>query len=359
MEVNLTALGDRQALAGLPVADTVRRGSPLQLTTPAPAGATVLVLTGTWSGRRRFTQWSTPRALPCKTTGTERLAVVDSAFWWSELAPIAAEVGPTASFAGTAQWQGVDGPLGPTWPVTLTLAPTVQVIVLHMQTGLDEALALFGLQVYALELRALVLQRVRQHFARWSVVVLAQPPTDVTEYLTIDITGEDPNGKHMLGNDNSLGKDVGNRTLGEQLMGYNPSRAAVGEPAWGGVFVSELMQFSDQLRPYLTSSSKEFDVLFGPYAPVLGGQPAAATKPPVAALLALSNLIAGTAAHEVGHALGLAAGTQAYHHPDDHPGWLMDNGSDRSFAERAELPGAVEVRWGPADSDYLSEILPK
>ena len=72
--------------------------------------------------------------------------------------------------------------------------------------------------------------------------------------------------------------------------------------------------------------------------------------------------MAGTIAHEIGHSLGLA---MVPGHPDEHhnlgdnPGWLMDEGIHRPFAERAEIDGHGPEFFGAPNFQYLQQILPE
>ena len=75
-----------------------------------------------------------------------------------------------------------------------------------------------------------------------------------------------------------------------------------------------------------------------------------------AAIDLVAKVVAEVTAHEIGHALGLAADTVDAHHSGDSPGWIMDAGAARPFAERAGLPSAAISQWGPVDLAYLHQI---
>ncbi|MCC7534649.1 MAG: hypothetical protein IT379_00465, partial [Deltaproteobacteria bacterium] len=78
------------------------------------------------------------------------------------------------------------------------------------------------------------------------------------------------------------------------------------------------------------------------------------------AVRVIAAIIGETAAHELGHSFGLAEpyGSPTVFHslfPDE--GCLMDEGAERPFAERAELPGAPETRFCADEPAYLASIL--
>ena len=237
--------------------------------------------------------------------------------------------------------------------------PTVQPVVVHFGPGFDAAIARFGLSAHALSLRSGVLQGCRDAFVGLAVTCDDSAHVDVDaigEAVVVIVGNDDPNGLGLLGRDATVGKDDGNRFLGELLGGKNAAAARRGSAPHGGVFVGELFIFSRKLNPTVPLADPAFDALFGPYAPALGGVPAAPGDDAQAAVKALASLITDTLVHEVGHALGLAAGTPGFHHEQDNPGWRMDAGKNRPFAERAGLEGAAV--WGPIDGAYLAKFLP-
>jgi hypothetical protein len=75
----------------------------------------------------------------------------------------------------------------------------------------------------------------------------------------------------------------------------------------------------------------------------------------------LGSLIGTTMTHEIGHSLGLDAPdgepTQ-YHNRGDAVNRLMDGGSARTFAERAELAGEGPSVFCDQEMAYLRRILP-
>jgi hypothetical protein len=177
--------------------------------------------------------------------------------------------------------------------------------------------------------------------------------------------GRDPNGAGLLGLDNTFGKDVGNLRMADLIGGYNAESENAGYYAYGGIFIESFLAFSAQLNGKEMASA-EFDRIFGPFMPDLGGRPVAASEYPgggrddliAEAILRLGNLIGDTVSHEVGHALGLASVDGEYHDPGDNPGYIMDAGAMRPFEERVQLPGASPRVFAPYDRAYLESILP-
>lgn len=246
-----------------------------------------------------------------------------------------------------------------TVPVELPVLPTEQIIVLQFGDGFALGAQRYGLGALSVALREKILARVQAHFADLRVRVAAHVPARAVEFVRVRIQDTDPNGLGLLGVDSSPGKDVGNLTLSETLADLSPAARVAGDAAWGGVFMAGFEAFSPTLRPGSAPADARFDAIFGPFMPALGGVPAGpgALAPAAEALEALAQLVAGTVSHEVGHTLGLPAVGDALHHPSDNPGWRMDAGHNRPFAERAGLPGEMAETWGPVDSAYLSAIL--
>jgi hypothetical protein len=193
-------------------------------------------------------------------------------------------------------------------------------------------------------------------------------------YSIIDIGGHDPNNLGLLGYDSNPGKDVGNLRLHDHIGGENALGALDGL-AYGGVFIESLLFWSEHPglgeRPLASAPPHpRFDEIFDPvrYNEVVADEwPEGASGERRAqielAVHALSSMVADTAAHELGHSLGLAMpyGSPAqFHNPSPTPGdgCLMDSGSHRPFDERARIDGNAGSHFCPENLAYLRSILP-
>jgi hypothetical protein len=343
----------------------LRRGWLAPLTVRGvPSGGWQVRLTGKWqTDGKEVAAWTdaTARLLDGRVWAGQPAAWLDSPWFMSQIKPLAATSSPATALHGEARLvlrSGYETWWGPAVPVLWPVRPTVQVVEIELGDAFAVGLGRLGLGNHVAEVRQRVIARLASHFAGLSVVVATQRPAGAVEVLQLAVLDRDPNGFDLLGSDNSVGKDVGNLTLDERLTGYGAAAAVAGQTAYGGVFLNGLFLFSAQLHPGEGQATKDFDAIFGPWSPRLGGKPAPTGQVPDLAIETAARLIAHTAAHEIGHALGLPAGTDAFHHPEDHPGWIMDEGTARPFAERAGLPGAAPAVWGPVDDAYLQAILP-
>lgn len=322
-----------------------------------PAAAAVR-LEGTWRrGEASVVSWTdaTSPTLPLHGDGVRSTVYLPAAL---DATGGFAPLQPGDRFSGAARFVG-KGWLGPATPITLLRGPRVQHLVVRFDPSAAIGLWRLGVAAAASRLAARVLALVESHFDGFAVQVHGVWPPGVVEAVEVRVHGDDPNGMGLLGTEPSPGKDVGNRVLDEQIGAFCPDAWDAGVPAWGGVFLASFFRFSPTLFPSGGSADARFDALFGPFATELGGVPPIADGPALdAPVEALAQLVAGTVSHEVGHALGLAAGTADWHHPGDSPGWRMDHGAARPFAERAALPGAIGERWGVVDDHYLQQVLP-
>ncbi|MCA9516509.1 MAG: hypothetical protein KC635_16325 [Myxococcales bacterium] len=275
----------------------------------------------------------------------------------------------TGTFAGRVRpllFAGPDSVEGTGLPVALTLTTPRQVVVLRLLPDFYDALATFGLANAADEVVARILAVCARDYAGVDVAFSLAPPDDFAEYAIVELAGRDPNGAGLFGLDNTAGKDVGNVRLDDVIGGFNAETREQSFAAYGGIFVAELRELSATLGTHELRSAR-FDDVFGPVMPELGGAPAsvgeAALETPRGAAVreavrVLGNLVGNTVTHEVGHTLGLTAQSGKVHNEGDNPGWIMDAGRYRPFAERAEIDGQGPAVFAPFNRAYLEEILP-
>jgi hypothetical protein len=336
-----------------------RRGdwSPAEAQGVADDGSWQLQWSGNWHWRSAVVPMAA--TLPGGLAGHSAA----TSHWWSAALPWA--IAPErfdgqvrlVVTAGDDQW--TSAPLG----VAVPLLPTLQRVEVEAGPAWRAALARLGLQAHSAAVEGALLQRLRQLFAQYAVEItlVAAPQADGREKLRLRLGDLDGNGLHLLGAESGLAKDVGNLKLDEQLAGFDPAAWQNGQAAVSGVFAGELLGFSARLHPDRPSASAAFDEVFAPWCGQLGGTAAKAGQAAAAqaAIRQMAWAVAEVCAHEIGHALGLAAGGDEAHHLGDHPGWIMDSGDARPWAERAGLAGAPASQWGPVDASYLQEILPK
>lgn len=314
-----------------------------------------------WSGRWHWRSASVP--MEATTPGGLAGHSVATSAWWSAALPWA--IGPDrfdgqvrlVVTAGEDQWSSA--PLG----VAVPLMPTLQRVELEAGPAWRAALARLGLQAHAAAVEEALLQRLRQLFSGYAleITLVTAAQADGREKLRLRLGDLDGNGLQLLGAESGLAKDAGNWKLDEQLAGFDPVAWQSGHAAVSGVFAGELLGFSARLHPGRPSASAAFDAVFAPWCGQLGGTAATAGQAAAAqaAIRQMAWAVAEVSAHEIGHALGLAAGGDEPHHLGDHPGWIMDSGDARPWAERAGLAGAAPSQWGPLDASYLQLILPK
>jgi hypothetical protein len=266
--------------------------------------------------------------------------------------------------------------LGAAFRLNLEVGPIVQVIYISFLPSFSESLSLFGLTVASPEIEDLVVATVATLYAPWSVDIRRAPPADfdANHVSVVELGGPDPNGLGLFGLDNSPGKDVGNLRLADRIGGANWETQADGSPGYGGVFVETLAWWSEHPprggeRPAgAPLPDPLFDQVFDPVrrrfatrAEVRGEGEAARVAQVQRAIAALATVAGESAAHEIGHSLGLAqpdGPDTVYHDPVDEPGCLMDRGPERPFGERAALPGFAPTRFCHDAPAYLDRILP-
>ncbi|MBK8172636.1 MAG: hypothetical protein IPK60_20175 [Sandaracinaceae bacterium] len=270
---------------------------------------------------------------------------------------------------GTVEVEGYAAPL------SLTLGPVTQVVLLQFLPGYFDSLLRFGLAQASSQIASGLVERVSAIFADYAVDVRLEAPEDFprTGYSIVDIGGPDPSGRGLFGYDNSPGKDVGNLRLYDALGGVNAEQQMDGSPGYGGVFVESVLFYSahPNLPPIMVGAAPDSDPLFDSvFDPVReraatveelrGIGNAARVEQVRAAVHAFSALIGETIAHELGHSFGLAqpyGSTTTYHDPNDEPGCLMEFGTNRPFGERAELDGFETTHLCADAPDYLESIL--
>ena len=271
--------------------------------------------------------------------------------------------------------------------LTLYLAGVKQVVWVRFTQGWTESLRQFGLAAADQKIRARVLLVMARAYSGINLEFRESEPTDFKLYAKMDIGGKDPNGLSLMGYDNTPGKDIDNARLYDWVGGVNASTQQDGYPGYGGVFLESLLGFSMHppkgvLRSPLRSAL--FDELFDPFRPDQSGQQLTAAEAAAAgavhgkqscpatasggrilqascAVGVLGNVIGTTAAHELGHSLGLAqpyGSPTEYHNASDKPNRLMDAGAARPFEERAEIQGKGPAVFCTEEFTYLQKILP-
>lgn len=335
-----------------------RRGdwAPVAATAVADDGSWQLQWSGQWRWRAQAApaQFATPGGVGGHSPAT-------SAWWQQNLAwPVA-----PLRFDGEVRLvvdAGGDSWSSPPLALSAPLLPALQRVDVEAGPAWRAALARLGLLAHAAAVEQALLARLQQLFDGYAVhiALVGAARDDGRERLHLRLGDRDGNGLGLLGAEVGTAKDVGNQVLDEQLAGFDPQAWQAGQAAVAGVFVGEVLGFSARLYPDRPSASPAFDQVFAPWCPALGGTPARTDQAGAAhsAIRQLAWVVAEVAAHEIGHALGLAAGGAEPHHPTDHPGWIMDSGAARPWAERAGLPGAAPSQWGPVDAAYLQAILP-
>ena len=265
----------------------------------------------------------------------------------------------------------------------LGIAPVKQVVFLDFRPSYVESLRHFGLRALDKKIRDRIIEVVERDYATVNLEVRTAKPEDFSLYMEVEISGPDPNGLGLLGYDNTPGKDTGNLRLFDRIGGVNATTQDDGFPGYGGVFIESLFAFSEHPAPFaskIPAADETFDDIFDPFRPDRGGKPVSAADlsggfSPLTgaapcpgasrdeeiqcAVWVLGSLIGTTLSHEMGHALGLANPFgEGFHNLSDEPDRLMDSGSERPFAERAELFGHGPARFCQTEYEYLRQILP-
>ncbi len=252
--------------------------------------------------------------------------------------------------------------------VEFSILAQKQVIYISYLPGFTDTLRVFGLRNVENLIRERILQVVTRDYSEFSVEFRTVRPDDYMEYAVIEVGGVDPNGRDLLGLDNTMGKDTGNLYFDDIVGGLNADSRENGTYAYGGVFLSSYLLFSPSVEGHMPIASERFDDIFGPFMPSMGGSPVQAGEFPDGdraeqielAIHALGSMIGNTISHEMGHTLGLAAGPKDYfHNSPPLPNQIMDGGAERPFEERAEIDGQGPAVWSPENHAYLQKYLPK
>lgn len=267
--------------------------------------------------------------------------------------------------------------------LALEIGAVKQVVHLRFLPSWQEALRAFGLQPADQRVRDRIFTVVRRAYQGINVEIRAEQPDDFGLYAIVDIGGPDPNGLGLLGYDNTPGKDVENKRLFDHVGGVNALTQEDGYPGYGGIFASSQLAFSehppagmaksplhtplfdqifDSVRPDRGREVTSEEVAAAPSLKFSAGCPATDRVGQVAcAIFVLGNIIGHTAAHELGHSFGLAepyGAPTTYHNPGDVPNRLMEGGSGRPFAERAELAGQGPAVFCDDEYAYLQLLMP-
>ncbi len=269
--------------------------------------------------------------------------------------------------------KGHEDDFGEAIPMESHLRGVQQVVLVRFLPGYFDSLRHFGLSAAADALTAKTIERMQEIYLDYNVAFTIAPPDDFlpSAVAVVEIGGPDPNGLGLFGYDNTPGKDVGNLRLHDHIGGANATTQADGYPGFGGVFIDSLMHWSAHpIAPGVGGQEPEplFDDIFDP----VRAQPVSleevnslevSTRLEAVrrAIRALAYIVGETAAHELGHSLGLAqpyGPANQYHSAVPDEGCIMDAGGFRPLGERAGEPGFAPTRFCADEPAYLQSILP-
>ena len=293
----------------------------------------------------------------------------------------------TGAFKGTAKpvaTYGSQSVSGGEIQVTLGIAAVKQVVWVNWMPTYRDSLENMGLRAADQRIRERIIEAMQAPYIGVNLEFRTEEPRDFKLYARVDLEGPDPNGLGLLGYDNTAGKDKGNDRLEDRIGGVNAVTQEGGYPGYGGVFIDSLFGFSTHPGKFATKlevADPLFDQIFDPFRPDRKGKPVLAEELAVnvpvlqsgagcpaakndrkgriaCAIWVLGSLVGTTAAHEVGHSLGLADPEgEDFHNSGDEPNRLMDSGGARSLRERAELGEGPGV-FCDDEYKYLKQILP-
>ncbi len=264
---------------------------------------------------------------------------------------------------------------GIAWQGEFEVLPTRQMVYLKYLPAFSVALDRYGLVNVEREIRSRILDVVNRDYEGINLEFVEEPPEDFAKFATVELGGPDPTGGYAFGFDNTYNeqaKDTGNLHIDDYLGGINPETGEEFNNPYGGVFVESFARFSPTLYPEMGHASENFDAVFGPFMPELGGERIRATEWPdgdrteaiAEVIRVFANVIGNTVSHELGHALGLAhfegdwdSPGHIYHNTGG-SGGIMDPGAERSFEQRAELDGEEASGFNARNRAYLESILP-
>ena len=265
---------------------------------------------------------------------------------------------------------------GVAWEGNFEVLPTRQLVYLKYLPAFSVAINRYGLHNVEREVRQRIFEVVRRDYQGVNIEFVEEEPNNFARFATVELGGPDPTGRNSFGFDNTYNeqaKDTGNLHIDDYLGGINPDSGEMFNNPYGGVFVESFAIFSPTIHPEIGAASEEFDRVFGPFMPELGGQRVLATEWPEGprteaieeAIRVFGNVVGNTVSHELGHAMGLAH----FHEDWDEPGHrfhnretdergIMDPGVLRSFEQRAELNGQEPAGFNTRNRAYLEQILP-
>ncbi|MDX9722285.1 MAG: hypothetical protein RBU37_16195 [Myxococcota bacterium] len=272
--------------------------------------------------------------------------------------------------------QGTQDVRGDAIPAEFVFGGMKQMVQVSFLPSFYESLRYYGLAAASEQLTERAIARMQDLWSEYNIVFQTE---EVSDFLPgavskLEIGGPDPNGLGMFGYDNTPGKDIGNLRLFDSIGGANAQTQADNYPGYGGVFIDSFMLWSSHPADVKIGSGGQdpdplFDEIFDPVraqAVTLEEARGNATGERAAqverAIRAFSSIIGETAAHEVGHSLGLSqphGPPNAYHLEVPGDGCLMDSGGFRPLTERAAEPGAPKPTFCADEPEYLGRILPK